>query len=509
MYAKDILSISIQDKIKKLKEFLEEYYIFDISTKLYRSWRQDLVNFCNDSDPTKLKKKYHYSISTHSYQFFKYDYQTQKRKPVTINGHTLNFFKFKNISWENNAIELELAIRSIPLGMGAYGFVEPRASVVLNRKYNGSILYYEGIIKFSNLLAIKTEFQQGSFENGKFILRSPSVVEKKFEVLTGIPYTQPMNRMGKGKPANAPPIPGLNKAHLPLPYVPEISLKKYFEMASNYKDFDPKRGNLDLNLKIAWEILLSFSRLAHNEVLHGDIKPENIQICMRDGEILVQFIDLEGMTAINEKGVGLTTTLLYRDILIFTGEINHTNALTDLYSVGITLMDLFTFGQLSKQKEYRGWCQHLFQLKLPIPPNALVNFHSYITKFLREHICEIGKSRLEPGLYMDIKDNRIDSIIETLLLIVHPDQTKRVTLPSLLKFFGQLNGYNESKINYAIQSVPIQTYVPVNLGIDDFAFIYNPQAVPAFTPPFGVTSPSQPHATLPQRKFVNGFYFDL
>jgi cyclin-dependent kinase 5 len=105
---------------------------------------------------------------------------------------------------------------------------------------------------------------------------------------------------------------------------------------------------ISIKLKLADEIMRGLQFIHSNDIVHGDIKPENILI--HDGRI--KYSDF-GLSCLHTKNCQhVAGTLTHLDPRIVRGKVKSVSFETDMYSLGVLLYNIFQVGQFIAHKPF-------------------------------------------------------------------------------------------------------------------------------------------------------------
>jgi serine/threonine-protein kinase len=134
-----------------------------------------------------------------------------------------------------------------------------------------------------------------------------------------------------------------NRDYLVMDFVPGEDLRQKIEDAKTHEDFIPENQALDWAAQLC--DALDYLHSQDPPILHRDVKPANIKLTP-DGLIkLVDFGLVKLMTADEDRTVTVLQgrgTAYYIPLEQYGGDVGHTDARSDIYSLGATLYHILT-----------------------------------------------------------------------------------------------------------------------------------------------------------------------
>ena len=144
----------------------------------------------------------------------------------------------------------------------------------------------------------------------------------------------------------------LKAGFFPKAVVPKNRTHRYYIMAfvegDTLKEYTSKKAlSVDLSIELSMFLLKMAQFLIKHDLVHGDIKPENIMITRRKGKLVFKMIDFGSITEAYSN-VTRAGTPSYLAPERFTG--SPVNEQTEVYSIGVTLYEVLTgkfpFGEI-------------------------------------------------------------------------------------------------------------------------------------------------------------------
>ncbi len=404
--------------------------------KANNKWLADLLVF---SHRTKRKKKFTYI-----------DPLNEKKTPV-------NFLKLADGS-------TYLVIRSILLGEGSVSKVYPLIPIVFVHDQNRNLV---AKLQFSKLLAVRCNVTSTTTEVNEAEIQA-------YKIATGQKYPLPSIHTSK----RAWFFPRL-KEFFPMAYIPVMDLDEFIEKTSpNYIDLLTAHSvtRIEMEVKlidllfIAFEIIKSLAEFHLNGLIHRDLKLNNIRIYCEDEKFKIRIIDFNYMVKKDYllPRNHLWSTPLYHDI---QDSLNiHTDREikpeTDIYSLGIILIELFTQEIIPEKGDYADFAYGFYERR---------RHQESLQAFADFKINMLIKSRNYNQLTSDCSPQNKNLLTNTILSACNNHLEARPNIEMLLHAFGQLLDYSPSEINGIIKSLQTSTYkLPAN-NLSDQNFKFSPE----------------------------------
>ena len=147
--------------------------------------------------------------------------------------------------------------------------------------------------------------------------------------------------------------------------------------------------DLSLFLQVAIQLASILAQLHQNNIIHKDIKPHNILINPKTGQ--VHIIDFSISSCLSRENETVSNTHLFEGTLTYmspeqTGRMNRSiDYRTDFYSLGVTFYEMLT-GQLPFQATDSLELVHCHIAKTPVPPHLI---NSEIPEVLSEIVMKL------------------------------------------------------------------------------------------------------------------------
>jgi serine/threonine protein phosphatase PrpC len=136
----------------------------------------------------------------------------------------------------------------------------------------------------------------------------------------------------------------LKAGFFPKAIIPKKRSYRYYVMeaidAITLKEYIKKRNlHIDDAVNLAKTLLSMSQYLLKFDLVHGDIKPENIMVIVRDGKLIFKIIDFGSMTEIYSLNSKAGTASYLAPERFVGDSINET---TEIYAIGVTLYEALT-----------------------------------------------------------------------------------------------------------------------------------------------------------------------
>ena len=136
----------------------------------------------------------------------------------------------------------------------------------------------------------------------------------------------------------------LKAGFFPKAIIPKKRSYRYYVMeaidAITLKEYIKKRKlHIDDAVNLAKTLLSMSQYLLKFDLVHGDIKPENIMVIVRDGKLIFKIIDFGSMTEIYSLNSKAGTASYLAPERFVGDSINET---TEIYAIGVTLYEALT-----------------------------------------------------------------------------------------------------------------------------------------------------------------------
>ncbi|MEM8505750.1 MAG: AAA family ATPase [Cyanobacteria bacterium P01_D01_bin.1] len=222
-----------------------------------------------------------------------------------------------------------------------------------------------------------------------------------------------------------------------------ISLAQYLDRLKQGQSGDKRKIDLSLFLSIAVQICDVLSHIHQNNIIHKDIKPDNILIHPDTKQVKLIDFSLASNLPQEQEGVqpkGLEGTLAYLSPEQ-TGRMNRgVDYRSDFYALGVTFYELIT-GQLPFQSEDSLALVHCHIAKEPLAPQALnADIPDMVAAIIQKLMAKNAEDRYQSaaGLKHDL-ERCIDSWQEAGTIPMFPlgerDQNLRFLIPE--KLYGR------------------------------------------------------------------------